>query len=412
MALVTGKGLTAFAQGMYDGYSNGKKRELENKRAEMEIERLKREEEMLKERNAVGEVKPTKAFSLVTPDGVETIYTDEKEASEAAQALSGLGEGQTFQVQPRYLVNGRRFNDEEAANKLAQAESTPAAQLRRKAQIASRYGFNDVAASDLKTYKDLTNAIKYEKVDALMQAQVNGDLDTLTQLYSAQTGQQVRLERNDDGTITPVSIRGDQEVKGKPVSPDQLWNYAIEAANRSPDNWNEDRNYRLQVDKFKHQQGQDTIANQQRAAGLGMQAAGLGLRQQEMDFNRSVRANPPPTTQMAYDANGNLVPVTRSQSFNAGSGQWDTTVLPGAALPGVYGSDPTRRPADPNEILKAIAKQKESPPTVFVGLDENDAKGLVEMDKSRATPNQGGAVPLPGGGMRLPDGSVRGTVTR
>lgn len=415
MALVTGKGLTAFAQGLYDGYTTGKKRELEQAKIELELEKAKREKQMQEERSAVGELKPTKAFSLVTPDGIETVYTDEKEANEAAQALSGLGEGQTIQVQPRYLVAGQRFDNEEAARKVAERESSPAAIARRRAAVASRYGFNDVAASDLQTYRDLTKAIKYEKVDALMQARADGDLDTLAQMYSAQTGQQVRVDRNQDGTVTPVFIRDGQDIKGDPIPTDTLWDYVIGQANSSPDTLHEDRTWKLNVDKFRYQQGQDAIANSQRAAGLGIQAANVDLRRQELQLNNDMRMNPAHTTQMGYDAQGQIVPITRGMSYDPKAKTWNTTVTPGAALPGVYGRDPTARPADPFAGLGlGLGGGNAAPSTVFDGLDPKASQGLLELNNARNAPNQGGSTPtpIPGGGLRYPDGSVTGTITR
>lgn len=392
MALITGKGLTAFAQGMYDGYTTGKKRELEQKKIAMELEKVERQQQMEKERAAVGELKATQAFALVTPDGVETVYTDANEANEAAQALSGLGEGEQVAVQPRFLVAGQRFNSQEEADRVAKLESSEGAMIRRKAQIALKHGFADVAQADWQSYKSMTDMVRQEKYDMVARAQASGDLDAVARMYSEQTGQQVELEQGEDGTVTPIYTRGDQKVRGDSMPLKEFWTQAKSLVMDSAATYNETRNYDMQVDKFKHQQGQDAITNQFKGASLGLQAAGQKLAADNQAITNALKMNPAPTSQMGYDAKGQGVPLTRTNTFNPQTGQWESKVTPGAALENVYIQDPTRRPVDPLAGFNFNGGgASQGKPTVWGGA--SNADGLVNINNSRAIPNQGATTP-------------------
>lgn len=333
------RGLAAFAAGFGNGYMQGRDKlrqqkiederlALEKQRADLEAQRvglenrkLQEEDDMHRKLAAISqESKPVQAFVVDTPEGRQ-VYTDKTTAQAAADSTPGA------QVQPAFVVNGKTFSDKESAQAAADALNSPAVQMRRKAEIYSSYGREDLANAAMNNYKLMLDNNRREMVQAYLDARDKG-ADAVLNLYNKRLpdGITAKIVNSPQGQML-VTMKGDQVVSQKPFNEQQFLSDMDRRIAATPDNlaelWRADQQFGLQSRQ---------VANQEKLTGAQVQhlnAQTADIPNQAQD--RRIQA------QAAATSAGAAATNARTAGFNAQTERAKALTPQLSAVPGQDG---------------------------------------------------------------------------
>lgn len=326
------RGLDSFAAGLLTGYTQGKKTQRDQELHDLQVAKLKDERAMTEEFKALDkDVSPSEGFVITTPDGTRTVFTDEASAKEAQAAMPDA------QLAKRFLVAGQQFDSQDQAADAADAANAPAARLRKRAEIAQKYGRPDMASSFMQSYKAEVEANRQIAFEQFNHMRTNGDVEGVLKMINSRPGSnaQVGIVRTEDGGVALQSTVNGQSYVGQSFkSMAELLDGVGAQISATPDNYFErniaQKRMGLDVEKFAHSKEVDAaqIANAQ--AQTGIAAGNLGLRTKEFQHAKDVYNNPQPKIISGVDGQGDMMTNTVRTVPQQGGG-WGLEV--GTAAP-------------------------------------------------------------------------------
>lgn len=251
-----------FGKGLTEGLEQKRKREIEERRLKieerradleaqrlgMENKKLEREEEMQRRLQGLNEeVKPQQMYIVDTPDG-RMYHADEKLAQAVAETAG-------TQVQPSFVVGGQTFADKEAAQTAAEAANSPAARMRRRAEIYGSYGREDLANATMQNYKLTLDNNRREMQQAYLEARDKG-VPAVLEMYNKRLpdGNKAEIIQGPQGPVLQLSAGG-KVIGQKPFVEEQFFADMDRRIAATPDNlaelWRSDKQLGLQERQVK-----------------------------------------------------------------------------------------------------------------------------------------------------------------
>lgn len=389
------RGAGAFAQGLVQGFVQGKKLQQEQERHELEMARLREDRALAEEmKQARADVKPAKAFEVVAPTGERQMFADEAAAKEAATAMEGAD------ILPFFMVGEQRFDSQEQAQAAAEMMNSPAAKARRQAETALKFNRPELARQHQEAWKAMIQANRYETNQRFLEARGARDYDAVAAVLNGNgrvRGIQVELAPDGRGNVVQRWLRNGEVVGERVVPEDTFWDQAALQLSEAPDNMFEHVKFReglrqrawderMQERRFDHQVRTDT-------AQLGIAGGNLALRGQELEFNRAKALNPQPAAIQTVDpitGQGQVTFVSQQGVYEPGRGlQWAPQVSQPQSVGGM--------PASTYNMLNR-------PQQDLLGLGMDQPQPLI-IDWSKVPPRSGGVPPPAASPTQPPPGA-------
>jgi len=350
-----------FAAALLQGYTTGLQIQQQRERHELEMDRARDERDLRKELQAID--KPTKAmetYVVNSPDG-DLAFTDAKTAQEAARAI-----GDSASITTRFNVGDQTFNSREAADVALEAANAPAVKLRRRAEVALKYGRPDLADAYTKNYNNMLEANRRDLQESFLQAQATGDVSQVLDAYNKRlpNGATAELIPTNDGSLSLQIMRDGEPVSQRSFkSSDEFWTAMGQTVAQTPDNMLETWRTREQLaqgakgldiqdrtSRANIRQGDERIALEGRkvssdikndAIRTGIAQGQLGLARRELGLKEDM-ANRPSVISGVNPTNGNVVVGATETYRDPTTKQWGLRTLPTIEQPNMA---PTRTAA-------------------------------------------------------------------
>ena len=408
------RGMGAFAEGLFRGYTVGQQMERAQEAHDLEVAEREEKKAFRDELKQAGEdLTPSEQFSVTAPDGTIQMFDSQDDALKVMEGLDGAHLSHSF------VVGDKTFDNEDAAQYAARVANSDVGKMSRQAAVAMKYGQPQMAAQLAAATDQMRASRANALTDMALTYKKSGNIDGLLNMFDQQAGDggKARVVERDGQFMIVRNVGGrDIPVLAQPAgSVGELFDLAAMGFNLNHHNivdiWKFNKGHGLQERGLAEQERSNRAREGISAGNLAVSQARLGMQRTEHLWAKQDRNNPKPTVQPAYDVTGQVRPLVTTQTRGS-DGSWSTNMVADEPLSGVYG----RPPQAESEFDRYMRNLREgntggATPRSAWGGPPVDGSGLVEMNNSRgvapATPAAPAApnatVPQGRFGDKIPD---------